>query len=220
MSVGDTGVLSDGFGDIESQHIFVNNKFERDDTGTGGADQDVTAETSVLDDLDRDELAELVYFRCVSTLSIRNVAAGNQSELAHARADLSASINEPDSFTPVDELEVTREVNADPGERLEALQRPDAANQLFRINQVVATDYLDPSSGAGGVGDTGETTVIEGNFMEMGGGPVLDRFDDINVRSGVKSDNVNGLLSNEINLQLYYKVDTFESNRTRTFGRP
>jgi hypothetical protein len=95
----------------------------------------------------------------------------------------------------------------------------DAARILAQFNQVVAPQ----SFGAGGEGsgpDTGETTVWETPYYAMPGGPVLDRFDEIQMESALKADNLVTRASFEHAMQIWYVVDEFEDRGIQSFGRP
>jgi hypothetical protein len=210
-------MLSDNYASIESQILTINQSF----SGNGNDPDavEITVSETPTGDLDRNELAELLYVRLIYTLSIRNLDQA-QTEEGNARGDFKVRINDPASADTPDDTEavvldgnptVTRQVG-------NALN--DAANELFRGNVVVAPLFQDDATGVGGGGDTGETAIVETDFMSMGGGPVLDRFDDIKIESSVNSSNIVDEVHNEARLQLYYRVDDFEDRGIQSFGRP
>jgi hypothetical protein len=217
MSVnGNSGMLSDAYSDIESQAIKHNHKIIPTIDGFAQYRLNGNADYSVLGDLDRDELAELVYVEAVSTLNVRANAEEDQDQLGSAAVDFEVTINEPDNRGPAEDTFLEEPADQ---HTLAAVTRNDAANQLFNANQESRTAFDDTTNGTGGVG-AASTEVFERRFRtDMGGGPVLDRFDDIFIRSTISADNVLSEVSHELHVQLYFVVDEFESNIAR-FGRP
>jgi len=216
MSIGDTGMLSDGFSDIESDLLSFVNSF--DGSGAQPDERELVATYETLGNLDRNELAEIRYVRGISTVSARNVQ-GEQSATGNIRADVACGINQVPSFDVEDDVEVVTE-QGNPTEITEsAASDNEAANTFAFFNQVAAPQYFG-AGGEGGGADTGETVVWEVNYAALGGGPVLDRFDDIVIESALKGDTVDTGISNEHRVQIWYKVDEFEDRGIQSFGRP
>jgi hypothetical protein len=210
------GVLSDGFSNVESQYLRLIGSFD----GSGGQSdvQRLRLEEPVLD-LDRNELAEMKYVRGISTISTRDDAEDNQSETGNVRADHQVSINDfPDTPSP-ESLETVQEVGSISDTRAVGEATEDGARILAKFNQVVAPQAFG-NNGEGSGPDTGETTVWEIPYHDMPGGPVLDRFDEIQMETALKADNLVTRCSFEHAVQIWYVVDEFEDRGIQSFGRP
>ena len=218
MSVnGSTGILSDGYADIESMSLNIGQSF----TGSNTTDVIVTkVSEQPTGDLDRNELAELVLARLAVTTSVRDEAADEQSQTGNVRNDISAFINQQENAQAPDELETFVDRGSPTDVNQAGSVRLDNAGQLFKMNHVVHPQFLDATSGAGGGSDGGETDEYLLNFAELGGGPVLDRFDDIVLRSALKASNVVTQAKTEVRLQCWFKVEEFEDRGIQSFGRP
>lgn len=218
MSVGGTGMLSAGYDDIEMQQLTIQHSF----TGDGSNDQglDTTAIETPTGDLDRDELAELIFVRLQATMSIRDKGPDNQSVPGNARTDYKVFINELDSAQDSEKEETTVTGTGVQNPVQNALTRNEAANLIFDFNNVVQPGFREAADGVGGGSDGGETEILEMDYMEMGGGPVLDRFDDIKLKVSTSASSVVTKVSSEVRCQFYYRVEEFEDRGIQSFGRP
>jgi hypothetical protein len=208
--------LSDGYYDVELQIITLLSEYN----ASGGDDEkNIVAKDTPTGDLDRNELAEILFVRAVITVSHRDDGSEyDQTSTGNTRLDFSAHINERAADESVDILETSG--NRVPSGQTVATSAPDAANEIFQGNLVVHPMFQDATNGTSGGSDGAETLVLETNYMELGGGPIVDRFDDVVVSSNLNSTNIVTEVKSEMNVQFWYKVAEFEDRGIQSFGRP
>jgi len=215
MSVNANGMaLSDNFTDIESQVLTINQEF--DGEGNLGDEQRVTLAETPTGDLDRNELAEILFVRAAVNISIRDAAADNQSQVGNARVDFQGRINDAAQVSSADNVDFENQnVTGSPFSNVQN----DAGRVFYTANLVAHPQFLDDTSGAGGGGDT-NNVVLETDYTKLGGGPVVDRFDDIELFQFLKATNIVTEVKCEHKTQIWYRVAEVEDRGMRSFGRP
>jgi hypothetical protein len=219
MSIGTSPseLLQDGYGDIEVQTIDVVGAFVGNGNEKDGIVKDVTVDPA--GGLERDELAEIVAMDAKVTTSTRDDAEDNQDQIGHLRCDHRLFINEVSGDAP-QSVNVTEfgspslfDNTAGPNPIF------DDAGFLFIFNQVTAPQAFG-NNGEGSGGKSNPTNMFRVNFRdEFGGGPIVDRFDDINYQMALNATNVVTLCKSEARIQLYYSVEEVEG-AVNAFGRP
>lgn len=212
MSVGGSGSgttgVSDLYDDFEVQAVDLTASIEPNDPSTT-AERVVNARVDPLEGLDREELAEIVGFEWYINTSARTSQSGaNQnSDQSEVIMDFTANINDGVDFTggPVSVTKNTT-TNVASGDNDSTTAVNDG--ELFRINRVINAPFSDASSGVSGGGGSFGPTHVYRNYRDiMGGGPVIDRFDDLVHKYKVKTNNMAGVAKMEAKGQYFFATE-------------
>lgn len=207
--------VSNRFNEYQNDQFFIRHEVD-------GRDGNVTSERKIqidpLEGLDRNEIAEIVAMEFTANLSSRDGVDAN-SELSNLRADISFSVNQVADFQ-TDEQDVRTEVLEDDSGAETALdaQVGSDTNLLYYFNLEANAGYRNSTDGNGGPGSIHGPLSETKNFRDLlGGGPVLDRFDEIVVRHQIRSDDYTGIAVSEVKGQFYYVTEEEEDSRGTSF---
>lgn len=210
MSMQQSGSSSVTYNDHELQHIF----FTHDIDATGGGRETSRAEVKedpTVGGLDRGEVAEIVFMRVHESFGQRTDGGDLNGEVSTLILDHGIKVNDVST--------VGAAVEDTGGNAFEiAANQTDDLGLLYESNQVIGGGFEDDTNGNGGSAGHQPATIYDIDFAKtFGGGPILDRFDEITVQSDIKAQNHVGKARSELRVALYYNV--METDEVDVFGR-
>lgn len=214
------------FNDHERHGIEVSTAATFDLDGAAGNRTDI-AQFEPVGGLDRNEIAELVYYKFFYNLSDRTTGneTSTNSEAAVIKSDAFFGINLDDTnFTP-SELRTgeavdvnTLESNLLEGESTFPPAAKSSINDglLDHVN-IVRGPAITNANGYANASN-GIPVIVEQNFRDIyGSGPLLDRFDDFSISHNIGAENLVGKVKSEIRGYAVFRTYEEEAQRT-SFG--
>jgi hypothetical protein len=210
MSMQQSGSSTVTYNDHELQQFFF--KHELDSTGGGReTSKAIVKEDPTVGGLDRGEVAEIVFMRVHESFHQRTDAGDINGEVSTLISDFQVKVNDVSNVGANGE-----DVDGNAFE-VQASQTDDLG-LLYASNQVIGGGFEDDTNGNGGSAGHQPATIYDIDFTDhFGGGPILDRFDEITLQSDIKGQNHVGRMTSEVRVFLYYNV--LETDEVDVFGR-
>jgi hypothetical protein len=208
--------ISEEFNDYEQQAVDSTQDLLLDGEGDGERELIVTMDP--LEGLDREELAELVMFQVSYSTSARPGAENNSnSEPAEIISDLVVNVNSERSDFTASGIQTEERLAGDDLTGNGEFSAQSAVNdgEILRTNRVLNAPFSSDANSNGGSGSGMQPTIYRFNYRdELGGGPVLDRFDEIVHRIKLKARNYVGQCKLEAKFQYYWVTEEDQERRT------
>lgn len=210
-----TEEISTTYNDFDTQEVFYRTALE---STTNNSAIDVEYTVDPLEQLDRNQIAEIVAVDITHNFGIRDNR--DNSNLSSGRFDYSVNVNR---FTGRDldgrntSVDVVDQNNTGPATATN-IQTDVNTTCLDRGNIEATAGFSSANNGFGGPGSSGTAARNVVDFRDLlGGGPVIDRFDDLVLRHSIKTDNFAGISTGESQGMIYFATDQEANERGTSF---